>query len=262
VAAEALDGTTPTDERRGILRRLHTGETQVVANCAVLTEGFDEPSIDCIITARPTSSRTLYRQMIGRGTRTWPTKRDCLVLDLVGNTRHGLVTVAGLFDLPPESLEASEERPEGSSVADAVEQIERARNEHARLVAERVDIFQRADLNWLELSPTRYVLSSPEGRVELRTSDRMTWSVLLLPRTGGREIVASGLTLEFAQGVAEDVVRKLGLTRLVAKDAPWRGRPASDKQIAVLRKFGLPYHGLTSGQASDVIAARVARRSA
>jgi superfamily II DNA or RNA helicase len=56
VAAEALDGTTPLATRRAILHRLHTGATRVVANCAVLTEGFEEPSGDGIIIARPTQS--------------------------------------------------------------------------------------------------------------------------------------------------------------------------------------------------------------
>jgi ATP-dependent helicase IRC3 len=72
IAAAALDGTTPQDERRGILRRLHAGETSVVCNCSVLTEGFDSPSVDCIIIARPTKSKPLYIQMVGRGTRPYP----------------------------------------------------------------------------------------------------------------------------------------------------------------------------------------------
>src|SRR5712671_5487294 len=98
IAAEALDGTTPLATRRAILQRLHTGATRVVANCAVLTEGFDEPSVDCIIIARPTQSAPLYQQMLGRGTRTYPGKTDCLVLDVVGvSTRHTLHTAATLF---------------------------------------------------------------------------------------------------------------------------------------------------------------------
>ena len=99
IAAEALDGTTPLATRRAILQRLHTGATRVVANCAVLTEGFDEPSVDCIIMARPTQSAPLYQQMLGRGTRTYPGKTDCLVLDVVGvSTHHTLHTAATLFD--------------------------------------------------------------------------------------------------------------------------------------------------------------------
>src|SRR5207237_9363962 len=88
LAAEAPDGTPPLATRRAILRRLHTGATRVVANCAVLTEGFDEPSVDAIIIARPTQSALLYQQMLGRVTRTFPGKTDCLVLDVVGGSTH------------------------------------------------------------------------------------------------------------------------------------------------------------------------------
>src|SRR6266853_1374536 len=99
IPAEALDGTTPLATRRAILQRLRTGATQVVANCAVLTEGFDEPSVDCIIIGRPTQSAPLYQQMLGRGTRTYPGKTDCLVLDVVGvSTHHTLHTAATLFE--------------------------------------------------------------------------------------------------------------------------------------------------------------------
>src|SRR2546428_10205529 len=98
MAAEAREATPPPAPRRAILQRLHTGATRVVANCAVLTEGFDEPSIDCIIVARPTQSAPLYQQMLGRGTRTYPGKTDCLVLDVVGvSTQHALQTAATLF---------------------------------------------------------------------------------------------------------------------------------------------------------------------
>src|SRR5712671_6334986 len=98
IPAEALDGTTPLPTRRAILQRLHSGATRVVANCAVLTEGFDEPSVDCIIIARPTQSAPLYQQMLGRGTRTYPGKTDCLILDVVGvSTQHALHTAATLF---------------------------------------------------------------------------------------------------------------------------------------------------------------------
>ena len=73
------------------------GETRLVANCGVLTEGFDEPSIDCVIIARPTKSTTLFTQMIGRGTRIYPGKEDCLILDVAGAThRHDLASVASI----------------------------------------------------------------------------------------------------------------------------------------------------------------------
>src|SRR3989475_4967611 len=105
IAAEALEGTTPITTRRALLQRLHTGATRVVANCAVLTEGFDEPSVDCIIIARPTQSLPLYQQMLGRGTSMYPGKTDCLILDVVGvSTRHTLHTAATLFGCAPATL--------------------------------------------------------------------------------------------------------------------------------------------------------------
>jgi DNA repair protein RadD len=90
VRAEHLDGETPQANREGILARLASGETEVVCNVGVLTEGYDLESIGCIVLARPTRSLVLYRQMIGRGLRTAPEKTDVIVLDHSGATyRHG-----------------------------------------------------------------------------------------------------------------------------------------------------------------------------
>ena len=91
VRAEHLDGSTPKDERDAILARLKSGETQVVANCMVVTEGFDCPDIGCIVLARPTKQMGLFRQMIGRGLRPAPDKTDLVILDHSGAVyRHGL----------------------------------------------------------------------------------------------------------------------------------------------------------------------------
>jgi DNA repair protein RadD len=93
IAAEHLDGSTPKHEREGILRRLADGDTQVVVNCAVLTEGWDCPVVSCCVIARPTLSTGLYLQMAGRALRTHPGKSDCLIIDHGGCClRLGLVT--------------------------------------------------------------------------------------------------------------------------------------------------------------------------
>src|SRR5205085_7865489 len=60
--AEHLDGTTPITEREAILARLASGETTIVTNCMVLTEGWDMPDVGCCILARPTKQMGLYRQ--------------------------------------------------------------------------------------------------------------------------------------------------------------------------------------------------------
>lgn len=93
VPAEHLDGRTPTDERDAILARLRSGETQVVSNCMVLTEGWDLPALECAIIARPTASLNLHLQMIGRVMRARDGKDGAIVLDHAGNHHvHGLVT--------------------------------------------------------------------------------------------------------------------------------------------------------------------------
>ena len=83
VAAEHLDAQTPDVDRRAILGRLAAGDTQVVCNHGVLTEGYDLPIVETII-LRPTSSLMLYLQMVGRGLRPAPGKTHCRVLDPAG----------------------------------------------------------------------------------------------------------------------------------------------------------------------------------
>jgi superfamily II DNA or RNA helicase len=91
VAAEHLDGETPIPERAAILARLASGETKVVSNCMVLTEGWDCPPVGCAVLARPTKQMGLYRQMIGRVLRPADDKPDAVILDHSGAVfRHGL----------------------------------------------------------------------------------------------------------------------------------------------------------------------------
>lgn len=90
VMAEHIDGNTPADERDGILARLAAGKVDVVCNAMVLTEGWDQPSVSCLVLARPTKSLGLYRQMVGRVLRPAPGKTDALILDHAGATfAHG-----------------------------------------------------------------------------------------------------------------------------------------------------------------------------
>ncbi len=87
--AEHVDGATPLSERRGILARLASGDTQVVCNVGVLCEGWDLPSCKRLVLARPTKSLGLYMQMAGRILRPWEGVPP-IILDHGGNyERHG-----------------------------------------------------------------------------------------------------------------------------------------------------------------------------
>lgn len=92
VWAEHVDGSTPVAERDSILANLKAGTVEVVTNCAVLTEGWDQPEVGCLVLARPTKSLALYRQMVGRVLRPSPGKIDALILDHAGAIfEHGFI---------------------------------------------------------------------------------------------------------------------------------------------------------------------------
>ncbi len=98
VNAAWISGETPMHVRRSILKSLREGEIKVVVNCMVFTEGFDEPSLEAILIARPTRSLVLYCQMIGRGLRSYPRKKNCLFIDFVDNSsKHRLISMQELL---------------------------------------------------------------------------------------------------------------------------------------------------------------------
>lgn len=111
IPTEHLDGNTPTEERRAILARLSSGATLNVVNCMVLTEGFDCPSVSCVILARPTASLGLYLQMAGRALRPYPGKSESIILDHAGCVHsHGLCSMPHQWQLT-ESSALPEARP-------------------------------------------------------------------------------------------------------------------------------------------------------
>jgi DNA repair protein RadD len=103
VRAEHIDGSTDKDERDEILKRLSQGDLDLVSNCMVLTEGWDQPDVACCVLARPTKSMGLYRQMVGRVIRPSPGKDHALILDHAGATLlHGFVEDRVGWTLDPD----------------------------------------------------------------------------------------------------------------------------------------------------------------
>jgi superfamily II DNA or RNA helicase len=100
VPAGLVHGAMPADARARALAEFRDGRTQVLTNVAVLTEGFDDPGVSCVAMARPTRSEGLYAQCVGRGTRLFPGKKDCLILDFVDVANLPLCTLPSLFGAP------------------------------------------------------------------------------------------------------------------------------------------------------------------
>lgn len=92
VKAEAVSGRDRVEVREKILKDYETGSTNVLCACDLLNEGWDSPYTTVLFMARPTMSKTIYLQQLGRGTRRCPGKEDLLVVDFVDN--------ANMFNMP------------------------------------------------------------------------------------------------------------------------------------------------------------------
>ncbi|KIW16387.1 hypothetical protein PV08_06438 [Exophiala spinifera] len=104
IDAQFITGATKKRVRAERLEAFKNREFPVLLNCGVFTEGTDMPNIDCVLLARPTKSRNLLVQMIGRGMRLYPEKKDCHVIDMVASLETGIVTVPTLFGLDPDEM--------------------------------------------------------------------------------------------------------------------------------------------------------------
>ncbi|RSJ77715.1 UvrABC system protein B [Streptococcus cristatus] len=90
-------------DRAEVLEDFEKGRYNVLCNSMLLTEGWDCPSVDCVVVLRPTKVRALYSQMVGRGTRLHPGKEELLLLDFLWHTeRHELCRPAHLICETPE----------------------------------------------------------------------------------------------------------------------------------------------------------------
>lgn len=271
VPSACVSAGTPLEDRRLILRAFAEGRVRVLTNCAVLTEGYDEPSVSCVVVARPTKSRALYAQMVGRGTRRHPDKTDCLVLDVVGATdAHSLVTIPSLFGLDEARARAAGDGTAG--VAHLAHEQEQEGIRLGRIRAEEVELFTRlrSGLAWVgthvEGAPRRYALSLGEqGTLVLAQLDPHNdegWAVQHQTRDHGQRTLIRDASMEVCQGVGEDFARTLNVGALVNPDAPWRKRPPSAKHLAAAARWRIrnPEQYATAGELSDAITAVAARR--
>ncbi|KAG6885580.1 hypothetical protein C0993_012582 [Termitomyces sp. T159_Od127] len=116
IDARYVYAKTPVMERQALIASFRAGQFPVLINCSILTEGADIPNIDCVVVARPTRSRNLFAQMIGRGMRLSPStgKQDCRIIDFVDSTSRvaGVVSVPTLFGLSPGEIDIDDDTPE------------------------------------------------------------------------------------------------------------------------------------------------------
>ncbi|MFM9594005.1 DEAD/DEAH box helicase [Streptomyces scabiei] len=256
IRAAPVWGDMGRDERRSTLARYAAGEVQVLTNCMVLTEGFDAPHTSCIVVARPTKSPGLYVQMVGRGLRPAPGKRDALLLDVMGAaSRHKL---ASMVDLTEREIGDAEEGKSLQQVAEEHVASEKRRTLAAQVTAEEINLFGQSAIRWLR---------TEDGTWFIRLTGAM---FLFLVRDPGTRLYrmrrwtqADGVhppkddvarPLPEALAWLEQQAKVLAPGAFVAREARWRLNQPTDKQCGLCRRLGIKVpRGSTSGDVADLI---------
>lgn len=240
VSAAWVSGTLPIQERRAVLEGLADGRIQVVANCAVLTEGFDEPSVSCIVVGRPTMNETLYIQMVGRGTRISDElrragKRDCLVLDMVGCADQlqldAVMELGGRGAGRRAGDSASAERGDSDVPFQVVE---------GALVGRRVKA-AKSICRWVALGDGWHALSLlSDGWITVEPDAMGTHRVVRRPGRGKPVVEHESLDLDWARAAGEGVAKNAGTFGAMTARAGWLDRPVSEKALAYGQRMGYP----------------------
>jgi superfamily II DNA or RNA helicase len=254
-AVAAVSGETDKDERRRLLRKLQSGELRCLVNCMVLTEGFDEPSIDAVMLARPTQSKPLMIQMVGRGLRLHPGKSSCLVIDLVGaSKRNTLVQAAVLFGVRKDPDE-EERKP---AAIDPIADPEEYWRQRFLSQIQGVGGAPRSRLRWVPATDNMgWLLPAGEFGTVRMLSQGEEWTVDVVGVREGpsrQQLSDMAVSMDTAQAIAEDYIRRVRAVTLARKDSKWGEEPATDKQVALLTKMGIKgAEKLSKQMASDLL---------
>lgn len=286
VDARYITSTTHKKTRTEQLEAFRSQEFPVLLNCGLFTEGTDIPNIDCVLLARPTRSRNLLIQMIGRGLRLFDGKKDCHIIDMVATLATGVLSTPTLFGLHPDEVlqssgikeitevreESQRKQPVGpettpdddtslkftkyDSIYDLLNDVRSEK--HIRSLSPNA---------WVSLGDERYLLSEASGWLTLE-KDKDTFVVRHVMKFkdpvketqqfSRPRLIASGSDFETAVRAADTFANSRFEHRYITTWQPWRQSPASAAQLKMLnaahiRKKDLRPGDLTRGQAADMI---------
>ena len=250
LAAEGLTsavvtGGTPKEDRRDILKKFEAGEIDCLCNCAVLTEGYDCPSIQRIVMARPTTSDLLYRQMLGRGCRVLPgvlaghefAEPDERIAAIAASDKPSVE----IIDLVPRQ---SQFQPITAVTALAGQALDEEAEAAAKITQQSPEAMEIDEA--LAAARQQIAMQEREARVEME-------------RLARAQIKLSG-QVRFT--TLPDYEKLLSVKK--RREPGWfRGKRITPGQMRVLDKAGIPYQPseTTLHQASQIIDRLVIRRN-
>lgn len=276
IDAQYITGSTRKAVRADRLQAFKDGKFPVLLNCGVFTEGTDIPNIDCVLLARPTKSRNLLVQMVGRGMRLHPGKENCHVIDMVASLEAGIVTVPTLFGLDPSEIvqeaspvklrelkdrKASDQFTLSEAAKDSMLASNASNLAESRLTFTHYDsvhdliedtsgerhVRAVSQNTWVQVDDARYILAARGGILTLEKTkpDRFTITYKqALPPTENSKApwsrprqIATAATLPDAIHAADTFAATKFERIFINNNSVWRKQPASEGQLAFLNKM-------------------------
>ncbi len=252
-----IHGELPVEQQRTIIEEFSSGRYNVIVNCQLLTEGFDLPAIDCVLMGRPTFSRTLYTQMLGRGIRPSPGKRDCLLIDFTSNTEtNSMVTMQDLLafygmkraaDIYQKKIDQDmtdknviNKTEFSSKTIPLMEAVDKFGHEISTSNAyQEIDIFDNEAFTWTEMDGNQFVSVRRNLSIAVYRYKDKYIPYLLFTAESDRciaKISEEPVEKEFAMAIANVYVFEYGHRSFVKSDMQWRESSPTQRTDETLKK--------------------------
>lgn len=247
--AEHVDGNSP--DRAAIIQRFATKPKGVICNAMLLTEGYDEPSIDTIVVLRPTESRALYTQMVGRGTRLHPGKSHLTILDFLWLTgRHRLVRPTSLF-AQGDIAEIADKMTSKQGEFDLEGIVDEAAHVREQKLLRELAKAKRMSGNFID--PVEFAVSINNTALQ-DYEPQFPWQ--------SQPASEKQISILNKYGFMDDDIQNKGHASAIL-DAIYSRQKlnlASPKQVRLLMRWGVPNaQTLTFAQANSIISSRIAK---
>lgn len=252
---KAAEVNGESTDREQVLKDYEEGKYNVLCNSMLLTEGWDCPSVDCVIVLRPTKVRALYSQMVGRGTRLAPGKKELLLLDFLWHTeRHELCHPANLIATDEKVAKKMTENIEELGTPIDLEQAEQQAKEDVALEREESLAKQLSEMKRRK----RKLVDPLQFEMSIQASDLTDY----VPSFGWQMSPPTDMQVKALEkwGIFPDEIENAGkaemlINRLVKRRDAGLSTP---KQIRFLENRGFQHVGTWQFEAATKLINRIA----
>lgn len=275
VPAAAVWGAQDLNEQNRIFEDYRAGKIKVLTNAMLLTEGWDEPVTSCVLIARPATVATSFvlgPQMIGRGLRLFPNKRDALIIELRDRAEENDTSLlAATMELeekeikPGVPLHLQKQQKEKKRAEEEIEYLAGQIGE-VQFASELFNVIEKLEkasrMAWLPLGSRLYMSLSGKDFLEIVEESEGRFAVNAV-ESGRLKTLKIAATREKAMQLGENWIIANGRDHtLVRRDAEWRKKPVTSAAISRANKLtGRPKNELkrlNRGELSDLINAALA----